>query len=109
MRGQRLAVYGTWHHMKAVRIFYDRMEYPDGSILEMTIWQVQRPVLGSTHRLKYSLFYGRPGKRLICYDNERGKGDHRHYEGREEPYSFTTPEALIEDFLADVKRVRGEL
>ena len=47
--------------------------------------------------------------RLVGYDNERGKGDHRHFEGREEPYSFTTPEALIEDFLADVKKLRGEL
>jgi len=95
--------------MKAVRIFYDRMEYPGGSILEMTIWQVQRPVHGSAHQLKYSLFYGRPGKRLVGYDNERGKGDHRHYEGRQEIYTFTSPEALIEDFLTDVKRLRGEL
>ena len=59
--------------------------------------------------MKYTLFYGRPGLRLVGYDNERGKGDHRHLEGREEPYTFTTPEALIEDFLADVKKLRGEL
>jgi len=94
--------------MKATRIFYDRMDYADGSILEMTIWSVSAPVQGSAHQLKYSLFYGRPGVRLVGYDNERGKGDHRHFEGREEPYTFTTPEALIEDFLADVKRLRGE-
>jgi len=41
-------------------------------------------------------------------DNERGKGDHRHHEGREERYSFSTVETLIADFLSDVKRVRGE-
>jgi Family of unknown function (DUF6516) len=95
--------------MKAQRIFYDRMDYPDGSVLEMTIWQVPEAVEGSGHRLKYSLFYGRPGVRLIGYDNERGKGDHRHIGGREEPYIFTTPEALIEDFLAEVKKLRGAL
>ncbi|MGO9172614.1 MAG: DUF6516 family protein [Rhodomicrobium sp.] len=95
--------------MRAVRIFYDRMDFSDGSILEMTIWTVPAPVQGSAHRLKYSLFYGRPGLRLVGYDNERGKGDHRHLEGREEPYTFTTPEALIEDFLADVTKLRGEL
>jgi hypothetical protein len=95
--------------MKATRIFYDRMDYSDGAILEMTIWMVPKPVQGSGHRLKYSLFYGRPGLRLIGYDNERGKGDHRHIEGREELYAFTTPEALIEDFLADVRNLRGEL
>jgi len=75
----------------------------------MTIWMLHAPVPGSARRLKYSLFYGRPGLRLVGYDNERGKGDHRHLEGREEPYTFTTPEALIEDFLADVKKLRGEL
>ena len=95
--------------MKAKRIFYDRMDYPDGDILEMTVWQLSAPVQGSAHRLKYRLFYGRPGMRLVGYDNERGKGDHRHFEGREEPYAFTTPEALVRDFLADVKKLRGEV
>jgi hypothetical protein len=45
---------------------------------EMTIWEVASPVIGSAHKLKYSLFYGVNGKRLVGYDNERGKGDHRH-------------------------------
>ena len=85
------------------------MDYPDGSILEMTIWKVPISVEGSTHLLKYSLFYGRAGERIIGYDNERGKGDHRHIKGREEPYVFSTPEALISDFLAEVKSVRGGL
>lgn len=95
--------------MKATRIFYDRMDYPDAAILEMTIWEVPTPVPGSNHRLKYSLFYGRPGQRLAGYDNERGKGDHRHPRHAEELYTFTIPEALIEDFLADVGTHRGEL
>ena len=95
--------------MKATRIFYDRMDYPDGAILEMTIWAVPEPVPGSAHALKYSLFYGYPGRRLVGYDNERGKGDHRHVEGREEPYTFTTPEKLVADFLADVENLRGDL
>ena len=58
--------------------------------------------------MKYSLFYGRPGERLAGYDNERGRGDHRHLVGKEELYSFSTPEQLIADFLADVRRLRGE-
>ena len=95
--------------MNATRIFYDKMDFPDGAILEMTIWEVPEPISGSAHRLKYSLFYRRPGIRLVGYDNERGKGDHRHVESCEEPYVFTTPEALIADFLADVKILRGEL
>lgn len=94
--------------MKATRAFYDRGEYPDGAIVEMTIWLVPKPVSGCTHPFKYSLFYGYHGKRVAGYDNERGKGDHRHFEEREEPYSFSTVEALIADFLSDVRRVRGE-
>jgi hypothetical protein len=46
--------------------------------------------------------------RLVGYDNEPGKGDHRHIEGKEEQYAFSTVEILMADFLADVRRLRGE-
>jgi hypothetical protein len=94
--------------MQAKRAFYDRAEFPDGAIVEMTIWDAPRPVMGSAHRYKYSLFYGYPGRRIIGYDNECGKGDHRHIDDTEEPYRFSTVEALMADFLADVQRARGE-
>lgn len=74
----------------------------------MTIWQVPKPVVGSAHPFKYSLFYGYPGQRIVGYDNERGKGDHRHLGDTEEPYRFSTVEDLMADFLADVQRARGE-
>ncbi|MDP2824338.1 MAG: hypothetical protein Q8O52_16870 [Sulfuritalea sp.] len=47
-------------------------------------------------------------RRRINYDNERGKGDHRHLEGREEQFSFSIVATLVADFLSVVKRVRGE-
>jgi len=53
-----------------------------------------------------SLFYGRPVERIIGYDNETGKGDHRHYRDREETYRFTNYETLIRDFMNDVRRER---
>ena len=93
--------------MKAIRAFYDRAEYPDGAIVEMSIWIVPDPVPGSSHAFKYSLYYGYPGRRVVGYDNERGKGDHRHVGNREESYPFSSVEALIADFLSDVKRARG--
>jgi len=92
--------------MKATRAFYDRGEFPDGAIVEMTIWKVPAPVSGSAHAFKYSLFYGYPGKRVVGYDNERGKGDHRHRREVEEPYTFTTVEQLMNDFLTDVAEER---
>lgn len=94
--------------MQAKRVFYDRAEFPDGAIVEMTIWDVPNRVTGSSHRFKYSLFYGYPGQRVVGYDNERGKGDHRHLGDNEESYRFSSVEVLITDFLADVQRVRGE-
>jgi hypothetical protein len=74
----------------------------------MKIWRIPNPVPGSTHRLKYSLFYGHPGMREVGYDNERGKGDHRHIRDVETQYHFTSVEQLMADFWADVKQVRGE-
>jgi len=94
--------------MKARLAFHDKRVLPDGEIVEMKIWEIPQSVPGSWHRLKYSLFYGRSGQRLVGYDNEQSKGDHRHFEGREESYSFSTPERLMEDFLTDVRRLRGE-
>jgi hypothetical protein len=94
--------------MKAVLAFHDKQVLPDGAIVEMKIWEVATPVVGSAHKLKYGLFYGANGKRLVGYDNERGKGDHRQIEDRQERYVFKTVELLMADFLADVRRLRGE-
>lgn len=94
--------------MRAVLAYHDKQVLSDGTLVEMKVWAVPKPVAGSRHTLKYSLFYGRDGERLVGYDNERGKGDHRHIQGRQEPYAFTTVEQLIEDFKADVRRARGE-
>ena len=68
----------------------------------MVVWRLAEPVAGSDRRYKYRLFYGRSGQRIVGYDNERGKGDHRHLDGREAPYAFSSVEDLVRDFLADV-------
>lgn len=94
--------------MRAVLVFSDKQVLPDGAIVEMVIWQVSRAIPASRHQLKYRLYYGFPGRRVVGYDNESGKGDHRHIGNREMPYTFTTPEQLIADFLADVRQSRGE-
>ncbi|WOJ89692.1 DUF6516 family protein [Methylocapsa polymorpha] len=80
--------------------------YDDDAIVEMKLWLVPNAVPGSKHSFKYSLYYGRHGERLIGYDNETGKGDHRHYGDSEQAYRFTTPEQLMADFLADVHALR---
>ena len=94
--------------MKAELLLHQRIEYDDGAIVELTLWRVPAPVPPSRHDLKYSLFYGRPGVREVGYDNERGKGDHRHFRGSEAPYAFSTVEQLMTDFWSDVRALRGE-
>ncbi len=95
--------------MKANLIAYDRQRFADGNLVEMTIWQLSARSNERPHGLKYSLFYGGPGGRIVGYDNERGKGDHRHYRDREERYRFVDVEMLVADFLRDVRRERGGL
>ncbi len=94
--------------MKAQRIFYDKAVLADGSVVEMTIWKLPAVSKERPHGLKYSLFLGRDGKRIVGYDNELGKGDHKHLGEVEKSYRFVSVEKLMADFLADVERMKGE-
>lgn len=71
----------------------------------MMVWSVPSPVPPSQHAFKYRLVFVRDGQRLVGYDNERGKGDHKHIGGRECRYRFTDIDTLVEDFLRDVERL----
>ncbi|MBM3536067.1 MAG: hypothetical protein FJX60_23905 [Alphaproteobacteria bacterium] len=92
--------------MRAELVFRQKHRLDDGSIVEMVIWRVPEPVAGSAHSFKYRLYFGKDGRRIVSYDNERGKGDHRHLAERESIYRFSTPEELIADFLEDVEKAR---
>lgn len=93
---------------KARLIIEDSGVLADGARWTIRVWLVPSPVPPSTHRYKYSLYYGYPGERVVGYDNERGKGDHKHLKGEELPYLFVSIERLLDDFAADVEAVRGE-
>ena len=95
--------------MKARLLFHERRLFDDGALMEMKFWRLPKPVPPTTHGLKYSLFYGYPGRRLVGYDNERAKGDHKHLDDRELPYHFSSVEQLVADFLGDVRRMRRSL
>jgi hypothetical protein len=58
------------------------------SIIEIVIWSVPRPVSPSEHGFKYRRVFVRDGQRVVCYDTERGKGDHRHLRDAEVSYRF---------------------
>jgi hypothetical protein len=66
------------------------------------VWRLDVPVPGCSHRFKYRFYFGRAdGTSIVRYDNERGKGDHRHVDGSEERYLFVSLQQLFNDFNAD--------
>ena len=80
---------------------------PDGSILEVVIWKVPKPVPPTEHGYKYRAVYVVEGVRIVGFDNERGKGDHCHIDGKELPYAFIGVDQLLEDFIAAVETRRA--
>ncbi len=87
-------------------VYHDKASLPDGGMVEMKIWRLPAATAERPHGLKYSLYYGRDGERIVGYDNERGKGDHRHVRAIEEAYQFVGVDQLIADFLSDVAKER---
>jgi len=93
--------------MAARPLFREKHVFLDGSIIEMVIWQLPKKTPDRPHGMKYRLYYGSAdGRWLIRYDNEAGKGDHRHDKNGESPYTFVDVETLVSDFLTDVMRAR---
>lgn len=91
--------------MKAQPFYTYKRLYENGDIIEINIWKVTGSK-DKPHGFKYSLAFIREGKRIVGYDNAERKGDHRHYKGREYPYSFKSTDDLINDFFSDVRRVK---
>jgi hypothetical protein len=88
--------------MDAELMIDERHVLAENAFAEIVVWRLPRSVRGSTHRFKYRLALVKNGVCVLRYDNEAGKGDHRHVGDTEEHYDFTTPEALLADFWHDV-------
>jgi hypothetical protein len=89
---------------RARQVLSRKLANKDGSILQLVIWELPEQLAGSAHGYKYRFYFGRDGVPIVRYDNERGKGDHRHYGGQQELYRFKDLETLLKDFLNDVSR-----
>lgn len=100
------------NHMrkKATLLYRSTYIYPDRAIREMVLLQLPARPTDRAHGLKYGLYYGQAdGTCVVRYDNEAGKGDHRHYGDLEERYRFENVETLVNDFLSDIAHARGEV
>jgi hypothetical protein len=94
-------------NMKAKLLLRERRVLETGFI-EVIVWRLPQPLSRSTHSLKYRLAYVVESECVLRYDNEAGKGDHRHVGTRQMPYVFVSVDQLLDDFLADVAAWKGD-
>ena len=94
--------------MKATALVRRRVVVAQDAFVEVVVWRVGQPIPPSRHPFKYRFAYVVAGQCVILYDNERGKGDHRHFGARQRPYSFTSPDRLMADFTVDIARWNHE-
>lgn len=92
--------------MRAELLIRERRVLEVGFI-EVIAWQLPQPLDGSTHRFKYRFAFVVEGECVLRYDNEAGKGDHRHLGSTEMRYEFVSVDRLLDDFLADVMAWKG--
>ena len=90
--------------MPAVAIQDIRRTLSAEAFVELKVWEVPEPVRGSDHQYKYRLVLVVNDRCVLRYDNETGKGDHKHVgaDELEKPYHFVSRQQLLDDFFADV-------
>jgi len=85
--------------MKAERIAYIKEKFGDDRIIEIAIWQVPKDK-DRPHGYKYRLHYGyTDGTCITRYDNEKGKGNHRHIGDKEDRILLS----LLESYMKILK------
>lgn len=87
--------------MNAELMLDERRVVSENAFAEMVVWRLPAPVAGSPRGFKYRLALVVNGRCVLRYDNEHGKGDHKHVGGNDIPYVFATPQALLADFWND--------
>ena len=92
--------------MDADLLLNERYTVSENVFVEMVVWRLPSSVSGSKHGFKYRLALVVDGDCVLRYDNETGKGDHKHIGEDEMPYEFITPKSLLADFWDDVNNWR---
>ncbi len=96
------------NNMKATQLLKERVPFDEVSFAELVIWRLPKPVPGSMHSFKYRLAFIVNDECVLRYDNEAGKGDHRHTKTRQLAYAFESPDKLVQDFLREARRMHRE-
>lgn len=94
--------------MKARLLFNRRAPITEQAFAELVLWEIRKSLPGCTHSYKYRLAFVVAGVCVLRYDNEAGKGDHRHSGKVEAGYNFVSADRLVADFFEDVRRWQDE-
>jgi hypothetical protein len=97
---------GIISNMKANLLLDERHVVAANAFVELIVWRLGARLPGSRHDYKYRLALVVDGRCVLRYDNESGKGDHRHAGKKEHSYVFSTPQRLLDDFWSEVDRWR---
>ena len=97
---------GVDANMKSRLLLRERRIVGEGQFAEMVIWKLPKPVPGSPHTFKYRLAFVVEGVCVLRFDNESGKGDHKHVGADEVPYVFSTLAQLVTDFWNEIDEWR---
>jgi hypothetical protein len=89
--------------MKAQLLVSRRTSIGESVFVETVLWLAPAPLRGSWHSYKYRLALIADGVCVLRYDNEAGKGDHKHIGDREILYHFANVDVLLDDFRSDVR------
>jgi Family of unknown function (DUF6516) len=92
-------------NMAAEPLLDERHVLGETTFVELVVWRVAVPVRGSQHQFRYRLALVVDGECVLRYDNEAGKGDHRHVRDKEHEYRFKSAEQLLADFWSDVEEM----
>jgi hypothetical protein len=92
-------------NMPAELLLDERHVLGESAFAELVVWRVPAAVRGSRHEFRYRLALVVEGECVLRYDNEAGKGDHRHVRDKEHEYRFKDAEQLLADFWRDVEEM----
>ena len=93
---------------RILELFNRRVPVTEQAFSELVLWEVPEPLSGSMHCYKYRLVFVVRCGCVLRYDNETGKGDHKHLGDKEVEYRFVSPERLVADFFEDMRRWQDE-
>jgi len=94
--------------MDAELLFRKRIALSETKFVEMAVWKYPSLYEGARMGSNTDSRLVAEGVCVLRYDNESGKGDHKHIEEVEMAYRFTGLDSLQADFWQDVEIWRAK-